>query len=140
NINFSISPALLSGAVDGVIGAYRNFEPNQLDIEGRPGRSFFVEEEGVPAYDELILVANRARIAEPVFRRFVDAVERGTLAMITRPDEAWQLFIRGRPSLADELNRRAWRDSLPRFAHAPAALDRARYERFGAFLAKQGLI
>jgi len=140
NVNFSLSPALLAGRVDAVLGAFRNFELNQLDIEGRPGRAFYVEEEGVPVYDELILVANRARIADPVLRRVVDAIERGTLSLINRPDEAWALFIKGRPTLDDELNRRAWRDTLPRFAHSPAALDRARYERFAAFLVKQGLI
>ena len=55
NVNFSLSPALISGKVDAVIGAYRNFELNQLDILKRPGRAFYVEEEGVPAYDELIV-------------------------------------------------------------------------------------
>ncbi|MEK6193670.1 MAG: ABC transporter substrate-binding protein, partial [Deltaproteobacteria bacterium] len=58
NVNFSLSPSLFSGATDAVIGAYRNFELNQMDIEGRPGRAFFVEEYGIPPYDELILVAH----------------------------------------------------------------------------------
>ena len=58
NVNFSLSPSLLAGQVDAVIGAYRNFELNQLKIEGETGKAFFVEEEGVPAYDELILIAH----------------------------------------------------------------------------------
>ena len=37
NVNFSLSPALLAGQVDAVIGAFRNFELNQMDIVGRPG-------------------------------------------------------------------------------------------------------
>ena len=65
NVNFALSPALLTGQVDGVIGAYRNFELNQLDIEGRPGRAFYVEEEGVPTYDELIFVANNDALDDP---------------------------------------------------------------------------
>lgn len=40
NVNFSLSPSLMSGQVAAVIGAYRNFELNQMDIEGRPGRAF----------------------------------------------------------------------------------------------------
>ena len=59
NVNFSLSPALITGQVDAVIGAYRNFELNQMAIEGQPGRAFFIEEEGVPAYDELIYIAHR---------------------------------------------------------------------------------
>jgi putative hydroxymethylpyrimidine transport system substrate-binding protein len=140
NINFALSPALLTGRVDAVIGAFRNFELNQLDIEGKPGRAFYVEEEGVPAYDELIVVANKARAGEPVMRRFVDAVERGTTWMINHPQEGFALFIKGRKDLDNELNRRAWTATLPRFAHSPAALDRMRYARFGEFLQKQGLI
>ena len=38
NVNFSLSPAILSGQVDAVIGAYRNFELNQMEIEGHKGR------------------------------------------------------------------------------------------------------
>lgn len=140
NVNFSLSPALLAGRVDAVIGAFRNFELNQLDIEGRPGLAFHPEEHGVPPYDELVVVANRARLAEPALRRFVDAVERGTLYAVNHPEAAFQLFAKGRPDLDNELNRRAWRDTLPRFAHAPAALDRGRYARFAAFLREQGLL
>ena len=140
NVNFSLSPALISGKVDAVIGAYRNFELNQLDILKRPGRAFYVEEEGVPAYDELIVVANKKDIGKASVRKFVDAIERGVQYLVNHPDESWKLFIKGRKDLNDELNKRAWRDTLPRFALRPGALDRNRYENFAAFLKKQGLI
>ena len=140
NVNFSLSPSLMSGQVDAVIGAYRNFELNQMDINGRPGRAFFLEEEGVPAYDELIIVAKNDRLSDPAFAAFLDAIEAATQFMINRPDEAWELFIKGRKDLDDELNRRAWRDTLPRFALRPAALDRGRYDRFAEFLRGRGLI
>ena len=140
NVNFSLSPSLMSGQVDAVIGAYRNFELNQMEINGRPGRAFFLEEEGVPAYDELIFVAKNDRLSEPAFAAFLDAIEAATQFMINRPDEAWELFIKGRKDLDDELNRRAWRDTLPRFALRPAALDQGRYDRFAEFLKGRGLI
>ena len=140
NVNFSLSPSLISGQVDAVIGAYRNFELNQMDIEGRPGRAFYIEEEGVPPYDELIVVAHTERQGDAAMRRFVDALERGVQFLINHPDESWQLFLRGREELDDELNKRAWRDTLPRFALRPAALDTTRYDRFAAFLQAQGLI
>ncbi|MEC9405228.1 MAG: ABC transporter ATP-binding protein, partial [Pseudomonadota bacterium] len=44
------------------------------------------------------------------------------------------------PNLNDELNRRAWFDTLPRFAKRPAALDEGRYQRFAEFMAEAGLI
>lgn len=140
NVNFALSPALLSGQVDAVIGAFRNFELNQLDIEGRPGRAFYPEEEGVPPYDELIIVANRDRLDAPALPRFLAAIERATQYVINHPDRSWRLFLEAYPDLDDELNRRAWRDTLPRFALRPAALDQGRYVRFARFLRGQGLI
>ncbi|HEX9647754.1 MAG TPA: ABC transporter substrate-binding protein [Alphaproteobacteria bacterium] len=140
NVNFSLSPAVISGQVDAVIGAFRNFELNQMDLAGHPGRAFYVEEHGVPAYDELIVVANRARLDDSRLGRFVAALEQGVQFLVNHPDESWALFVRGRPELDDELNRRAWRDTLPRFALRPRALDALRYVRFSRFLADLGLI
>ena len=40
NVNFSLSPALFTGQADAVIGAFRNFELNQMEIEKRPGKAF----------------------------------------------------------------------------------------------------
>ena len=60
--------------------------------------------------------------------------------MVNHPDDAWSLFVRNYPELDDELNRRAWRDTLPRFALRPAALDVRRYERMAAFMKDAGLI
>lgn len=141
NVNFSLSPSLFTGQTDAVIGAFRNFELNQMDIEGRPGRAFFVEEYGVPAYDELILVAAGKNVADPKLRAFVDALEEGVQYMINHPEESWKLFVgNGRESLDDELNRRAWRDTLPRFALRPGALDNRRYIRFAEFLMREKIV
>jgi putative hydroxymethylpyrimidine transport system substrate-binding protein len=140
NVNFSLSPSLISGQVDAVIGAFRNFELNQMDILNRPGRAFFVEEEGVPGYDELILVANANNLDDPRLTRFLTALERGVQYLVNHPDESWQLFIKGRSDLDDELNRRAWAATLPRFALRPAALDRGRYARFAEFLKERGML
>jgi putative hydroxymethylpyrimidine transport system substrate-binding protein len=140
NVNFALSPALLSRQVDAVIGAFRNVELNQLELEGSPGRAFYPEEHGVPAYDELIFIVNNEALDDARLPRFLDAIEAGTLYLLNHPDESFQLFIEGRPELDDELNRRAWADTLRRFAARPAAMDTARYARFAAFLEQQGLI
>jgi len=134
NVNFSLSPSLLTGQTDAVIGAFRNFELNQMDLEGKPGRAFYVEEYGVPPYDELILIAHPARINETKFKKFIDALEEGVQFLINHPGESWKLFTKNRKDLVTELNRRAWRDTLPRFALRPGALDRSRYRRFAEFL------
>ncbi|MBM9614012.1 ABC transporter substrate-binding protein [Desulfobulbus rhabdoformis] len=141
NVNFSLSPSLFTGQADAVIGAFRNFELNQMDIEKRPGKAFLVEEYGVPAYDELILVANKKQLGDAKLRKFVDALEEGVQYLVNHPDKSWKLFVsHGRESLDDELNRRAWKDTLPRFALRPGALDQKRYRRFADFLQKQKIV
>jgi putative hydroxymethylpyrimidine transport system substrate-binding protein len=51
------------------------------------------------------------------------------------------MFIAGpRRELDNELNRRAWRDTLTRFSLSPGALDRNRYERFAHFLRERRMI
>ncbi len=140
NVNFALSPALMSGQVDAVIGGYRNFELTQIEIEGKTGKAFFPEEHGVPAYDELIYVAHKDKANDPRYVRFMAAIEAATIYLTNHPDEAWDAFVEAYPNLDDELNRRAWTDTLPRFSKTPAALDSGRYQRFAEFLAGAGLI
>ena len=140
NVNFSLSPALMAGKVDAVIGAFRNFELNQMAIEGRPGHAFLPELEGVPIYDELIFVTHRKRTGDKRILAFLQAVKRGAGYLRANPKASWKLFIKGRKKLDNELNRRAWRDTLKYFAQDPAALDKDRYQRFAAFMKAQGLI
>lgn len=140
NVNFALTASLISGQVDATIGGFRNFELTQMRLEGAEGRSFFPEEHGVPAYDELIYITHDNLVSDDRLPRFLEAVEKGAIHLTNHPEEAWQLFIRAYPDLDDELNRQAWIDTLPRFAKRPAALDRGRYERFGAFMAEAGVI
>ncbi|MBG6142123.1 putative hydroxymethylpyrimidine transport system substrate-binding protein [Labrenzia sp. EL_142] len=140
NVNFALSPALMSGQVDAVIGAYRNFELTQLEIEGKEGTAFFPEENGVPIFDELIYVVNKDQTDDPRFVKFLAAVEAATIYLTNHPEEAWNAFIEAYPHLNDELNKRAWADTLPRFAKRPGSLDEGRYQRFAEFMAEAGLI
>jgi putative hydroxymethylpyrimidine transport system substrate-binding protein len=140
NVNFNLTSSLMSGNVDAVIGAYRNFELTQLEIEGREGIAFFPEEHGVPPYDELIYVTHADLRDDPRLGRFIAAVEEATIFLTNHPEKALEMFLEAYPDLDDELNRRAFVDTLPRFAKRPAALDRGRYDRFAIFLKEVGLI
>lgn len=140
NVNFSLGPSVMSGQVDAVIGAYRNFELNQMDIEGEPGHCFYIEEEGVPAYDELIYVANPETMDTDKVARFLAATEKATQYIVNNPEKSWEIFSGTSTELQDELNARAWVDTLPRFALRPAGLDSGRYARYEAFLNASGMI
>ncbi len=140
NVNWSLSPSLMSGQVDAVIGAYRNFELNQMEIEGIKGRCFYLEEEGLPPYDELIYVAHRTEHNKDAIRRFLTATEKATQYIVNHPQQSWEIFSATAKELQDELNRKAWADTLSRFALRPAALDAGRYRNMEVFLNSAGLI
>jgi len=140
NVNWSLSPSLMSKQVDAVIGAYRNFELNQMKIEGVKGRCFYIEEEGVPPYDELIFIVNSKNINIDMLTKFLDAIEKATQYIINHPKESWDIFANYSKELNNELNKMAWFDTIPRFALRPAALDKKRYNRFENFLYEEGLI
>lgn len=140
NVNWSLSPSLMSKQVDAVIGAFRNFELNQMKIDGVPGRCFYLEEEGLPSYDELIYVANPETMDADLITRFLAATEKATQFIVNHPQESWEIFSGTAAELQDDLNERAWADTIPRFALRPAALDAGRYARFEEFLLGVDLI
>ena len=140
NVNWSMSPSLMSKQVDAVIGAYRNFELNQMKLEGVPGRCFYLEEEGLPPYDELIYVANPEHLDPDAAARFLAATEKAAQFIVNHPEESWRTFAATSAELSDELNRMAWFDTISRFALRPSALDEGRYRRFEEFLFEAGLV
>ncbi len=141
NVNFALSPSLYAGQVDAVIGAFRNFELNQMDIDGRPGRAFYPEEHGVPAYEELIFVTHPDFAGTAKIERFLDVMDQATQRILQSPDAMYQSFTRYRPAdLDNELNRRAWTDTLPKLARETRQTDVTQWERFAQFMTQRGLI
>ncbi len=141
NVNFSLSPSLLTQKVDAVIGAYRNFELNQLDIEGAKAKAFFPEKYGVPNYDELVVVAHNKHVNKDKFKRFVVALNDATHYILTNPEKSWQDFMSYKPKELDtELNRRAWKDTLQYLSRNPSKLNVQQYTDFAKFLQQHKLI
>ena len=93
----------------------------------------------IPAYDELIYVPTPPKWTR-TGQKFIKATELATQFIINNPSESWSIFSGTAKELQNELNKRAWRDTLPRFAMRPAAFDHGRYMDFQAFLESSGLI
>ncbi len=98
SVGFNLVPSLLSGKVDAIIGGYRNVEAIQIAQEmGQKPSVFPVSELGVPSYAELVLVANRNRLAADsgyadAVRRFVKSLVEGTNAARADPSGATQIM------------------------------------------------
>lgn len=141
NVGWALSSSLASGKVDAIWGGLRNFETNQLALEGFEAKAFFPEENGVPAYDELVFVANANTYDKAAINSFNAAIEKATTYITNHPADAWEEFIKYAPDTLDnELNKRAWRDTLNRFALRPSAIDLKRYDDYGQFMLDHGII
>ncbi|MCY4472862.1 MAG: ABC transporter substrate-binding protein [Kistimonas sp.] len=138
NVGWNLSSALMAGRVDAVLGVFRNFELNNLKIHGHKGKMFYIEENGIPPYDQLIYITNPHKVKREATRRFLRAVEQAAQFIVNHPDEAWELFHTYKPGVLDnKLNKLAWYDSINRFALRPAAMDKDRYRRYAQFLHKE---
>ena len=140
NVKYDLTQALLAGKVDAVTGIMRNLELIQMQLAGKPARAFYVEENGMPPYDELVIVTNKNELNDPRLPKFLTALELGAQYLVNHPEESWQQFAKAHPELNNELNHKAWFATLPRFALSPVAMDNSRYQNLAIFLKQQGLI
>ncbi|NOJ21507.1 ABC transporter substrate-binding protein [Vibrio coralliilyticus] len=141
NVGWALSSSLASGKVDAIWGGLRNFETNQLELEGYKAKAFFPEEHGVPAYDELVFVANAKTHDAEAIKAFNKALEQATTYIVNHPQASWKEFVAYAPdTLNNELNQRAWNDTLTRFALRPSAVDLKRYDDYAQFMYSQKII
>ncbi|CCN45666.1 putative Hydroxymethylpyrimidine ABC transporter, periplasmic component [Vibrio nigripulchritudo MADA3029] len=141
NVGWALSSSLASGKVDAIWGGFRNFESNQLALEGYDAKAFFPEEHGVPTYDELVFVANAKTHDKEAIKAFNRALEKATTYIVNHPQQSWKEFVAYSPdTLNNELNKRAWNDTLTRFALRPSAVDHKRYDDYAQFMYDQKII
>ena len=141
NVNFNLTPALLSGQVDAVIGAYRNYEKIQIELQGKKVGMIFPEEHGVPDYYELVFITGEKMLEKNrgKAKRFIKAMKKALDFTVKYPEEALKIFLSANPDLEDELNRKAFYATLPFFARNQIQ-EREKWEKFQDFLYEKKVI
>lgn len=146
NVGFSLTPALLTGKVDAVLGAFWNYEGTELKLKGRRPRIIRMEQAGVPTYNELVLVANTGGLQRDgdKIRAFIGALSRGVRDLREDPDEAIKGLLEANPDLDPELQRAAVEVTLPLFL-APKGepfgwQDPEEWDAFGAWMQEKQLL
>jgi putative hydroxymethylpyrimidine transport system substrate-binding protein len=139
NIGTALTTSLLVHRIDAV-GVDRNFEHFEMIEKGAKPIDFDYTSYGVPPAEQLIMEVAAGTISDPRYPRFLAAVKEGAVYIKAHPEEAWKLFLRAYPDLDNTLNKSAWDDTIAHFSSDPAALDPAKYERYGAFLVKWNVI
>ena len=146
NVGFSLTPALLTGRVDAVLGAYWNYEGTELRLQGKEPRIIRMDEVGVPTYDELVLVASVGSLRDkgPAIRSLIAALARGTADLERDPDAAVRGLLEANPDLDPKLQREVVKVTLPLFG-APRGKpygyqDPAEWKAFGEWMSEQRLL
>jgi putative hydroxymethylpyrimidine transport system substrate-binding protein len=145
-VGFSLTPALLTGRVDAVLGAFWNYEGTELRLRGRRPRIIRIEDVGVPSYDELVLVANEDSLERDgdKIRAFIGALSRGTRDLEKDPDEAIEGLLEANRELDPELQRAVLKVTLPLFLPPEgkpfAWQDPAEWDAFSAWMSDNGLL
>jgi putative hydroxymethylpyrimidine transport system substrate-binding protein len=140
NVGFSLTPALLTGRVDAVLGAFWNYEGTELRLRGKRPQIIRMDEAGVPSYDELVLVANEDALERDgdKFRAFIGALSRGTRDLRREPEQAIDGLLEANPDLDPELQRAVVEVTLPFFLPPRgkpfAWQDPAEWDAFAAWM------
>ncbi|MDA4845542.1 ABC transporter substrate-binding protein [Hoeflea poritis] len=140
DVEFAMVPALLDGKVDVLTDVYRNFEPIQLELAGEKPLVFDVESGTMPTYSELVYIVNDALVEPDVVENFLTAVARGVKDIVDDPDAGWESFIAYDAKLDNELNKMAWKATVPLLAKEPARVNRQAFARFATFLVANKLV
>jgi putative hydroxymethylpyrimidine transport system substrate-binding protein len=96
DVGYGLSKAMTSRRVDATLGAYWNIEGVELRQARKRPRTLPVDRAGVPSYNELVLVARQETVRGqgPLVRRFVQALQRGSVAARANPAAAAQVLSR----------------------------------------------
>ncbi|HWC85766.1 MAG TPA: ABC transporter substrate-binding protein [Solirubrobacteraceae bacterium] len=147
DVGENLVPAMLSGQVAATIGAYWNYEAIQLAEKGKRPNVIRVNKVGVPNYDELVLVATKATLANKAneIRDFVQALARGYESARRDPRAAVANLVRMNPGLDPKFQLASVKATLPAFfptgANTPWGYqNQAQWNAFGQWMLTNHLI
>jgi putative hydroxymethylpyrimidine transport system substrate-binding protein len=149
SVGFNLVTSLLSHKVDAILGGYRNVEAIQIEQETHAKPVVLpVDQLGVPAYDELVVVANAKRLASDqayaaMVRRFLDAVRGGSQAAVADPSGAIN-GMRQATSYQPAFLERSVPETL-RLLRPPSGapigcMDQAAWRSYGDWMHRTGLL
>ena len=148
DVKMNLVQALLTRRVTAISGLSRNVEPLELASMGFKTNLFYSEDNGVPPYDELILVANKNnyRKHKAEFIAFDKAMRAGYKYLIAHPNKAWREvsatykdYLAPTRKMAN-INHLIWLASLRYFDPHPTYLNKVKYKNFAKFMQKKGLL
>jgi putative hydroxymethylpyrimidine transport system substrate-binding protein len=141
NIRFNLTSSLLTGQVDAVMGAFWTYELLEVEREHRPGAYLTLEKNGVPHYNEMVIISSDAflKTGRDTARRFVLAIQEGIAFSRAKPKEAFALFAKANPEAKEDLDREAFTLTLPLYAKSQVQPPEG-WTRWAKFAKEHGLV
>ena len=147
DVGFNLVPAMLSGKVAATLGGYWNYEALQLEQMHKRPVVIPIDQAGVPAYDELVLVvrAQEARTRGQDLRAFLQALTRGEQQVRSNPATAASLIVKANPSAQQKLQLASIEATLPATQPSDRSKpygwqDPSAWAAFGQWMFSHGLI
>jgi putative hydroxymethylpyrimidine transport system substrate-binding protein len=145
NVGYDLVPALISGRVDAIVGAYWVHESISAENQGYPVNIMRMEEWGVPDFYELVLVANSetTTATDDLNQRFVRAVTRGYEAAIADPQGAIDILKSAAPEIDEDIERPGVELLAPLWVEGelPFGVQREeKWENFASWMVQEGLL
>lgn len=146
-VNEGLIPAMISGKVQAIIGGYRNVEAVQLKAAGLNPKVYPVTDEGVPNYDELVIVANKSKLASDAsyrttVREFLAGLAKGVAAAQANPAAADAALAPVAKGYSPSLLKQMVNVTAPLLAN-PAGfgqMSQPAWQSFATWMYKAGLI
>lgn len=145
SVGFGLTPALASGRVDAIVGAYWNIELVELEERDIAASDFRLEDFGVPNYDELVVVASEKVLDEnpDVVRRFLAGLAAGQERAAEDPEFATEAVLEANPDLEERVTAEQVDITAPLLTQEgqePLALDPAAWAEFASWMQDNDLL
>jgi len=143
NVGFNLVPALISRSVDAIVGAYWVHESISATNLGFDLNIMRMEENGVPDFYELVIVASEDMIANDpeTIQRFVKAVTRGYKDAIADPLDAVAVLKSVKPETDLEIENPGVALLAPLWATDNGVFgwqEQSRWEEFAEWMVESG--
>lgn len=135
-----LTQALLTHKVSAITGTMRNVDVPRLELQDRQAVAFFLEDHGVPSYNQLIFAVNKSSVHDKRFPLFLAAVKKAVRYLDEHPQQAWLSYINAYPEANTALNHDIWFATIPYFAEDPANFNSTEWHHFAQYMEKNQLI
>ncbi len=145
NVGFDLLPALVSERADAAMGAFWTHETIVAERAGYPVEIMRVEEFGVPAYYELVLVSGEQTLERDpeTVRAFLRAAVRGYDAAAAEPEAALDALAAASPDIDRAVETDGLALTAPTWTAGGVAVgtqSAERWDAYAAWMAERGLI